>query len=335
MTSRGAVALAAVVLLACGHSHPDRPPAASLPPAAEPQTAPPPNATTPGRIVPVGAGPEGVAVDGQTRVVAVCTHDPDQLVLFDADSLAVTARIPLPGSARHLELAAAGGPLLVPVETANALVEVRLPSGAASPPIATGTFPHDAAVASDGAVFVGNEHGGTVSVLRDTRVVKVFTDIVQPAGLAASGSAVGVLDARKNTLTVYDADKLSVVGSGPAGAGPTHLVADRRGRLIAVDTRGDAVRVFDPLPAPREVARVAQPGGPYGVAYDPARDRLWVASSGTNEVVGYDMTQPTPREVRRIPTVQNPYTVGVDSATGRLFVAGVTAGVLQVVDPDV
>ena len=56
--------------------------------------------------------------------------------------------------------------------------------------------------------------------------------------------------------------------------------------------------------------------------------------SGINEVIGYDMTDPTPREVQRIPTVQNPYTVGVDATTGRLFIAGVTAGVVQIVDPD-
>jgi DNA-binding beta-propeller fold protein YncE len=91
--------------------------------------------------------------------------------------------------------------------------------------------------------------------------------------------------------------------------------------------------VFTALPAPREVGSIAQPGGPYGVTYDPMRDRLWVASSGTNEVVGYDMTTGTPREVQRLPTVQNPYTVGVDSTTGRLFVAGVTTGQLQIIDP--
>jgi hypothetical protein len=45
------------------------------------------------------------------------------------------------------------------------------------------------------------------------------------------------------------------------------------------------------------------------------------------------MTEPTPREVKRIATVQNPYTIGVDAETGRLFVAGVTAGVVQIVDP--
>ena len=79
------------------------------------------------------------------------------------------------------------------------------------------------------------------------------------------------------------------------------------------------MRVF--TTAPREVASVAQPGAPYGIAYDPVRDRLWVASSGANEVVGYDMADSTPRELVRIPTVQNPYTLGVDATTGRLFIA--------------
>ena len=310
-----------------------RPPAATLPSAAEPQNAPPPPATTPGRIVPVGARPEGVAVDGLTRTVAVNTHDPDELVLLDAESLAVTRRIPLPGSARHLELAAPGGPVLVPVETANALVEVQIPGGAAAPPIVTGTSPHDAAAAANGTVFVGNELGGTVSVVRDGRIVKVFhrqRAARRPGGCRHrrrhAGRTEKHVDRLRRGHTVHPR-------LGPAGAGPTHLVADKHGRLIAADTRGDTIRVFEPLPTPREVATIGQPRGPYGVAYDPARDRLWVASSGGNEVVGYDMTQPAPRAVRRIPTVQNPYTVGVDPGTGRLFVAGVTAGVVQVIDP--
>ncbi len=141
----------------------------------------------------------------------------------------------------------------------------------------------------------------------------------------------GMLDVRKNDLTVYDADKLTIVGSTPAGDGPTHLVADKHGRYIAADTRGNAVRVFNT--DPKQIGEVAQPGNPYGIAYDPVRDRLWVASSATNEVVGYDMADATPREVARIPTVQNPYTLGVDSTTGRLFIAGVTGGVVQIVDP--
>jgi hypothetical protein len=58
-----------------------------------------------------------------------------------------------------------------------------------------------------------------------------------------------------------------------------------------------------------------------------------VTSSGTNEVVGYDMTHPKPREVARLATLQNPYSLGVDSATGRPFVAGVATGQIQIIDP--
>ncbi len=342
----------ATALLVAGCGHPDgmsrsstptapfgvptegsRPPNTGLPPAAEPRQAPPPAQALPGRTVAVGRSPEGVVVDAQTRIVAVAARDPDEVVLLDADSGAVTRRVPLPGKVRHLQLAGPGGPVLVPVETADVLIRIELPEGKSQPAIHTGEHPHDAAAAANGTVFVANEHDGTVAVLRGDQIVKVFADPVQPAGTAPVGTSMGVLDVRKNDLTVYDAERLTIVGSAPAGAGPTHLVADRHGRMIAADTRGDTVRVFTPLPTPREVATVAQPGGPYGIAYDWSRDRLWVASSGTNDIVGYDMSGPSPREVQRFPTVQNPNTVGVDADTGRLFVAGVSAGVLQIIDP--
>lgn len=345
--------LAACVLVACGHqaapSSPgstttglllpgvptegSRPPAAALPPAAEPQNAPPPIAAPAGRVLAVGRGAEGIAVDAATRTVAVATRDPDAVVLMDVASGVITTRVPLPGTVRHLQLVGPRGPLLVPVESANALLRIGLPRGVIQPPITTGSAPHDAAAAANGTVFVGNEHGGTVAAVRGDRVVKIFTDSVQPAGVAAVGDTMGVLDVRKNDLTLYDADRLTIVGATAAGAGPTHLVADRHGRMIAADTRGNAVRVFTPLPAPREVAVVAQPGAPYGIAYDATRDRLWVASSGTNEVLGYDMSGAVPVAVQRFSTVRDAYTVAVDAATGRLFVAGAADGVVQVIDP--
>lgn len=334
MTRKLLAALVVLTVGACGqHDSAPAGPTTSgpLPPAAEPQNAPPPRETPAGRTIAVGAAPEGVTVDAQTRTVAVATRDPNELVLLDATSGVITARVPLPGSVRHLQLAAAGGPVLVPVETADELVRVDLPRGRPHPPVHTGEHPHDAAAASDGSIFVANEHGGNVVVLHGDQIVKEFP-ATQPAGTAAVGTAMGVLDVRKNDLTVYDVTSLSAVGSIPAGAGPTHLIADRHGRMIATDTRGDAVRVFTPLPTPREVASVPQPGGPYGIAYDWPRDRLWVASSGTNEVIGYDMSSPNPRLVQRFPTVQNPYTLGVDADTGRLFVAGVTGGVIEIIE---
>jgi DNA-binding beta-propeller fold protein YncE len=332
-----AVAVVAAAATGCNGRVPTEaspPPAPGLPPAAEPQHAPPQRAALNGRIVAVGRAPEGVVVDAVTRTVAVAVRDPDELVLLNADSGAIAGRTPLPGTVRHLQLAAPGGPVLVPVETANALVRVDLPDGRAQPAIFTGASPHDAAAASNGTVFVANEHGGTVAVLRSGRVVKLFADSAQPAGMAADGTTIGKVDVRDNDLTTYDADKLTIVGCTPAGAGPTHLVADRHGRMIVADTRGDTIRVFSVRPEPRQIASVAQPGAPYGITYDPERDRLWVASSGTNEVVGYAMTDLAPKEFRRFATVQNPYTVAVDSTTGHVFVAGVSGGVVHIIDPD-
>ena len=337
VAAKVAAVLTCVIVAAagCGEPSPGPTTTSGLPPPAEPYAAPEQTEPIPGRTVPVGEAPEGVVVDAVTRIVAVAKRNPNELVLLNADTGAVTGRTPLPGFARHLQLAAPGGPVLVPVESANALVRVELPSGRAQPPITTGTGPHDATQAQNGTVFVANEFGGTVAAIRGEIVVKEFAGRIQPGGIAAAGDSVGSIDVRNNDLTVYDAVALTVVGSTQAGMGPTHVVADRRGRLIVTDTRGDTIRVFTPRPTPQEIASVAQPGGPYGIAYDATRDRLWVTSTGTNEVVGYDMTDATPREVRRLPTVQSPNTLGVDPTTGRLFIAGVPGGVVQIIDsPD-
>lgn len=335
VAARAAAVLVAVfaVVVACGEPSPGPTTTTGLPPPAEPRAAPQQNESIPGRTVAVGEAPEGVAVDAVTRTVAIAKRNPSELVLLNADTGDIVGRTPLPGSVRHLQLAAPGGPVLVAVESANALVRVDLPSGHADPPITVGAGPHDATQAANGIVFVTNEFGGSVAALRGDSVVKDFGGSVQPGGVAAVGDLVGVIDVRKNNLTIYDAAALIVIGSVEAGTGPTHVVGDRHGRMIVTDIRGDTIRIFTPRPTPREVASVEQPGGPYGVAYDATRDRLWVTSTGANEVVGYDMADPTPREVGRLLTVQNPNTLGVDSATGRLFIAGVPGGIVQIVDP--
>ena len=173
MMSRGLLILVTLALVSCAHppappqqpvatptttgilppgvpTEGTRPPADGLPPAAEPQSAPPQARPIPGRIVPVGASPEGVVVDAKTRLVAVAKRDPNELILLNADTGDVVSRIGVPGFARHLQLAASGGPILVPVESANALIRVELPSGQAEPLIFTGTVPHDAAQAANG-----------------------------------------------------------------------------------------------------------------------------------------------------------------------------------------
>ncbi len=292
-----------------------------------------PTAPPAGRTVPVGAAPEGVVVDPQTHIVAVGVRDPAALTLLDANTGAVLRKVPLPGTLRHLQLAAPGGPVLVPDESSNQLLRVALPGGEIISQVVTGTVPHDATQAANGTVFVANELGHTVVAVRGDQVVHTFTDVTQPAGLAAVGDLVGLVDVRENTLTIYDAQRLARVAELPAGAGPTHVVADKRGHLAVTDTRGNAVLLYELSPTPRQIGRVDLPGTPYGIAYDPVRDRLWVTLTALNEVIGLNLNASTPIAATPIPTVRQPNTVAVDSTTGRLFVTGTDEGVLEIIEP--
>lgn len=304
-----------------------------LPGPAEPATAPAVATAPAGRTVPVGPVPEGIVADPTTRLVAVGVRDPSELVLLDVDTRAVATRVPLPGVLRHLQLAAPGGPVLVPDESSDSLLQIALPSGDVLSQVQTGTLPHDANQAADGTIFVANEGGGSVVAIRDGVIAATFTDVTQPAGVAHVGTTVGLLDVRENSLTFYDAVGLTPITELSAGDGPTHVVADKHGRLIVTDTRGGALLVYSSPPQAAQIARLAVPGQPYGITYDPVRDRVWVTVTAANQVVGFDMAQAEPREVARLPTVRQANTVAVDPTTGRLVVTGTADGVVEFIDP--
>jgi DNA-binding beta-propeller fold protein YncE len=169
--------------------------------------------------------------------------------------------------------------------------------------------------------------------IRGDQIVHRFTEVTQPAGVAAVGNLVGLVDVRENTLSLYDAERLQQIAKLPAGAGPTHVVADKRGHLAVIDTRGGAVLLYEVRPALRQISRVELPGTPYGVAYDPVRDRLWVTLTALNEVIGLNLSASQPVLASPLPTVRQPNTVAVDPTTGRLYVTGTADGVLEIIEP--
>ncbi len=288
--------------------------------------------------MPVGPAPEGLAVDPRTHVAAVGLRDASRpprasLALVDVRTGRVRRRVALPGAARHLALAAPGGPFLVPAETADRLLAVT-PQGRVAFAAPTGRHPHDATVAA-GRIFVGDERGDRTTVLDARgRQVGVLRGAIQPGGLAAArgGTVVAVVSVRERVLELWDARTLRRLARVPAGVGPTHVVSDGRERLYVTDTAGDALLVVALRPTPRVARRVLLRGAPYGLALDPVRRRLWVTATATNRLIELP-AHGRPHVLRSLPTVRQPDTVAVDPAGGRVVVGGRAAGVLQLVDP--
>ncbi len=309
-----------LALSACGGGSGD-----GLAPAAEPSRSPVPTVRPAGRTIPLGHKPEGMVADARTRLLAVGLTNPDLLALVDMDSRRVVKRIPLPEAPRHLALAGPGGPVLVPAEKANPLVTVDLPGGRVRR-TKVGRIPHDAAAAA-GRIFVGNEGGDTLSVLRGRRELSRLPAPVQPGGVAASsdGRLVAVVGVSERALELYDTRTLRSRGKIDVGAGPTHIAARGR-RFFVVDTRGGALLEVDTEFGDLRIHRRTNlPGGPYGLTYDPPRKRFWVTLTETNQVV--ELTDR--RRLRVFPTVRQPNTVAVDPRSGRVFVASRAAGTLQ------
>jgi DNA-binding beta-propeller fold protein YncE len=230
----------AVQLSACGGGHRFRTAAPAL--AAEPAGAPAATVRPAGHQTRVGTLPEGIVVDQHAGMVAVAGREPARLVLINADSGRVVRTVRIAAPPRHLALADDSGPVLVPAEPVDQLIEVSLPDATVRS-VAVGVHPHDAAAAA-GQVFVGNEFGRSVSVVRGRRVVAQVGGFLQPGGLAAVGDEVAIVDVRADTLTLIDAHSLRVLGRVPAGRGPTHVVAGGGGcsSLIRVATRCWATR---------------------------------------------------------------------------------------------
>jgi hypothetical protein len=141
-----------------------------------------------------------------------------------------------------------------------------------------------------------------------------------------------VLSRRARVLTLYATAPRRRLGSAPAGLGPTHVACLDRGPCYVTDTRGDALLVFAVGDEVEPTRRYRLQGGPYAMALDRRRRRLFVTLPGRNELVEL-IAHGRPHVLRRWPTVRQPDAVAVDERTGHVVVTGDAAGVLEHVAP--
>ena len=327
-----AFVLSAGLLAACSSGGGGATPAPKS--AAEPASAPAVSPTPAGRVVRIGSGPEGAVYDATTNTIAVATHGPSALELIDGTTGRIRRSVPLPGTVRHLQLEAPGGPVLVPCETANELLEVDLRTGA-STSIGVGRSPHDA-TATTGTqgtlIGVGDEFGGSVSVVSGHSTVRTVTGFTQPGGLAPlPGGRVAVVDVGAYTLSTVDLQSGAVTEKLAAGQGPTHVVALDDDTVAVADTRGNAVLLFSGAPL-TWLGRVSLPGSPYGVAVDAATGTLWVTLTGADRVVGLVRDGTTLRQIASYPTVAQPNSVAVAPDSHQVYVIGNRNSQLQIIN---
>ncbi len=318
---------------ACGRTDP--PPAARTD-VPEPAVAPTPAAAIEGTVVPLPGAPEGLAFDPVTNLLAVAVRDPGGIVLVDGTTGAEKTRIALPGAARHLTLAAPGGPVLVPTENNDRLYRIALPAGTVVADEAVGRQPHDVALSADGTAFVGDELADSVSLLAGgTRTVVPAP--VQPGGVAAliDGSIVAVVGVRGRRIEAFSSDGRSL-GAAACGVGPTHIEAGLGNLFYVADTQGDALLTYEAdTEGIRQIARTptGAGGAPYGLVVDAERKKVYVTLTGTNQLRSFAIDAKRLVAGKTWATVRQPNDIAVDPATGRLIVAGTADGQLQLLDP--
>ncbi|MCJ0977825.1 hypothetical protein MTX35_08930 [Rhodococcus sp. ARC_M12] len=324
-----AVAAAFLVAAGCSSGTPAEPPPPATTPAAEPAQAPD-SADPIGTVVPLSGAPEGVVV-GTSGIAAAGVREPDGVVLFDAATGVVRQMVSTTGAPRHLSLAGPDGPVLVPLEGSDELLEISLADGAIlSTATGVGRQPHDAVQTSDGTIVATNEMGGGVIFLRDGSVVgELPPGPVQPGGVAALGPFAAVADVQGNGVWVYDGATQQEVAQAPIGVKLTHAVTVNQTVAGFADTDGGTVLLasVDPDGDIRQIASIDAPGNPYGLAVDPERRLLFVTLTASNVLRVVDVSDPAaPRTLGDVPTVTQANSVAVDPRTGDVVVTGSDPG---------
>jgi DNA-binding beta-propeller fold protein YncE len=214
---------------------------------------------------------------------------------------------------------------------------------AAPPPIAKpeglvrpagAPLPDPGTATAAGRTFTVDRRANELRVDEDGQEVRRLPTGLEPAAVAVAGKGtqVAVLSVRGRVLELFDARSLRRIGRANAGAGPALVASNEDTYLYVTDAIGGSVLVFHTIPELALVRRYGLPGGPWAIAYDPLRDRLWVTLAGVNRVA--ELT--TGRRIRRLAehaVLRQPSAVAVDEASGTISVTGQEQGVVQLLDP--
>ncbi|WP_276760589.1 YncE family protein [Mycolicibacter arupensis] len=324
--------LALLLLLTACSSNPITAPPPTIAPA-QPAVSPATSVRPAGTVRPLAGQATAAVFDAATGQLAVLVPGPDPqapatvaLVGGSAKQPAVAA-LPGPASALagdgggHAYLSSRGGYFSLDLAT-RGITRVDVEDAAGVDFTAIGRR-------ADGVLILGSADGAVYTLASDGRHVgeraKIFVRVDQ---IVTQGDVAVVLDRGQTSVTTIGTDGKPQYALR-AGQGATTLAADPHGPVLAADPRGGRLLVYgvDPLMLHQDYP---VPNAPYGLAG--AGGFAWVSQTGTNVVVGYDLTTGIPVEKVRYPTVQQPNTLALDEKSDTLYVVSGSGDGVQVIE---
>jgi len=208
----------------------------------------------------------GLAYDArQRRLYAVnrgTGREPGAVVVFEAKSGAVIARIPVQVSPYQVVLSADGARLFVSNWSSDSVSVIDTVSRTVIATLAVGDNPNDMKLAADGRLFVACANDNTVQVI-DTKTLAVIEKLATTlTPLAPEGSTPNALaiDEARHLLYIANADNNSVAvahvenrvrtsmgGFIPTGWYPSALALDAKGNTLFVGNSKGRSGHADPL----------------------------------------------------------------------------------------
>ncbi|WP_405495504.1 hypothetical protein [Nocardia sp. NBC_00511] len=322
------VGAAAVTLLAGCSSQENNSDNVTREPAA-PAAAPALTATPAGQVSPSTAITALISEPATGKVAAATTVDGKAVLRLLDPATGKSSDIALPAAPASLSLGKPGE--ILAAEPATVL-RVDAASGAITPIKVDGDV-HAVALRADGSLVIGLANGKVLLTDAEGAVRHTITGLSSADAIDASDDQVVVLDRRQTSITQLDLRDNKLGLSLRTGDGATSMIGDHFGRRLVADTAGAELLVYTAEPL---VLHQRFPVGfsPYALAYDQRSETAWVTLTGSNEVVGFDLSTGIPVEVGRYPTVRQPNAVTIDSRTGDMFVGSATGDGLQRIGAD-
>ncbi len=254
-------------------------------------------------IVPVGSGPGGVAVNpGGTRAYVVNVGARNVSVI-DTGTNSVIATVVAGSGPTGVALNPAGTFAYVVDYNSNGVYVIDTASNTVAPSVSVGSSPFAVAVNSAGTrAYVTNFGSNTVSVIdtaSNTVVATVATATTRPNAVAVNpaGTRVYVTHDSSTTVSVIDTATNTVVGTIAVGTG---------------------------------VGTVALGTGSYGVAFNPAGTRAYVANDGSNDVTVINTATDT--VIANVPVGTAPRGVALDPTGTFAYVGNRSSNDVSVID---